>query len=72
MKYKIGDIVEVSLSPKKGYSQKIPPVNAIITDIDDTKIKFRKTAYNIMLIDTKEETRIWIELEDYKVKILTA
>ena len=29
MKYKIGDIVEVNLSPKKGYSQKTPSVTAL-------------------------------------------
>ena len=72
MKYKIGDIVEVNLSPKKGYSQKTPSVIALIKDIDDTKVNFKKTAYYILLITSLNETCLWIELENYKVKLLTS
>ena len=71
MKYKIGDIVEVTLSPKKGYSKKSPPVMALIKDIDDTKVNFRKTAYYVWLMTSLNETCLWIELEMYKVKKLT-
>jgi hypothetical protein len=71
MNYKIGDMIEVSLSPKKGYSQKTPFVTALIKDVDDTKVNFRKTAYYILLITSLNETCLWIELENYKVKILT-
>lgn len=71
MKYKIGDIVEVTLSPKKGYSQKTPPVIALIKDIDDTKVNFKKTAYYVLLITSLNETCLWIELENYKAKKLT-
>jgi len=71
MKYKIGDIVEVTLSPKKGYSQKSPPVMALIKDIDDTKVNFRKTAYYVWLMSSLNETCLWVELEKYKVKKLT-
>jgi len=71
MKYKIGDIVEVTLSPKKGYSQKTPPVMALIKDIDDTKVNFRKTAYYVWLMSSLNETCLWVELERYKVKKLT-
>jgi hypothetical protein len=71
MKYKIGDIVEVTLSPKKGYSQKTPPVMALIKDIDDTKVNFRKTAYYVWLMSSLNETCLWVELEKYKVKKLT-
>jgi len=72
MKYKIGDIVEVTLSPKKGYSQKSPPVMALIKDIDDTKVNFRKTAYYVWLMSSLNETCLWVELEKYKVKLLTS
>lgn len=71
MKYKIGDIVEVNLSPKKGYSQKTPPVITLIKDIDDTKVNFKKTAYYVLLMISLNETCLWVELENYKVKILT-
>ena len=71
MKYKIGDIVEVTLSPKKGYSQKTPPVIALIKDIDDTKVNFKKTAYYVLLMASLDETCLWIELEMYKLKKLT-
>ena len=71
MKYKIGDIVEVNLSPKKGYSQKTPPVIALIKDIDDTKVNFKKTAYYVLLMTSLDETCLWIELEMYKLKKLT-
>lgn len=71
MKYKIGDIVEVTLSPKKGYSQKSPPVMALIKDIDDTKVNFKKTAYYVWLMSSLNETCLWVELEKYKVKLLT-
>jgi hypothetical protein len=71
MKYKIGDIVEVTLSPKKGYSQKSPPVMALIKDIDDTKVNFKKTAYYVWLMSSLNETCLWVELEKYKVKKLT-
>ena len=71
MKYKIGDIIEVNLSPKKGYSQKTPSVMALIKDIDDTKVNFKKTAYYILLMTFLNETCLWIELENYKVKKLT-
>jgi len=71
MKYKIGDIVEVTLSPKKGYSQKTPPVMALIKDIDDTKVNFKKTAYYVWLMSSLNETCLWVELEKYKVKKLT-
>lgn len=71
MKYKIGDIVEVNLSPKKGYSQKTPPVIALIKDVDDTKINFKKTAYYVLLMNSLNETCLWVELEMYKLKKLT-
>jgi hypothetical protein len=70
MKYKIGDMVEVYLSPKKGYSQKVPAVLGLIVDIDDTKLNFVKTAYYVLLIKYNNETKIWIELDNYKVKKL--
>ena len=72
MKYKIGDMVEVHLSPKKGYSQKTPPTLSLIVDIDDTKTNFLTTAYYVLLINSNNETKIWIELENYKVKKLTS
>jgi hypothetical protein len=70
MKYKIGDMVEVYLSPKKGYSQKVPAVLGLIVDIDDTKTNFLNTAYYVLLIKSLNETKIWIELDNYKVKKL--
>jgi hypothetical protein len=70
MKYKIGDMVEVYLSPKKGYSQKVPAVLGLIVDIDNTKLNFVKTAYYVLLIKSNNETKIWIELDNYKVKKL--
>ena len=70
MKYKIGDMVEVYLSPKKGFSQKVPAVLGLIVDIDDTKLNFVKTAYYVLLIKSNNETKIWIELDNYKVKKL--
>jgi hypothetical protein len=70
MNYKIGDMIEVSLSPKKGYSQKVPAVLGLIVDIDDTKTNFLNTAYYVLLIKSLNETKIWIELDNYKVKKL--
>jgi len=63
-------MVEVYLSPKKGYSQKVPAVLGLIVDIDDTKLNFVKTAYYVLLIKSNNETKIWIELDNYKVKKL--
>ena len=72
MKYKIGDIVEVSLCPKKGYSQKFPPVVGLIQEIDDSRKNFVKTAFKLLLINSNDQTSIWIELEKYRVKVLTS
>ena len=44
---------------------------ALIKDIDDTKVNFKKTAYYILLMTSLNETCLWIELENYKVKKLT-
>jgi hypothetical protein len=71
MNYKIGDIIQVNLSPKKGYSQKTPPVMVLIKDIDDTKVNFRKTAYYVLLMTSLNETCLWVELDNYKVTKLT-
>lgn len=72
MKYKVGDIVEIILNPTKGHSQKFPPVIGLIQDIDDSKTNFKKTAYYILLLKSDNQTSVWIELEKYKVKVLTS
>ena len=42
----------------------------LIVDIDDTKTNFLNTAYYVLLIKSLNETKIWIELDNYKVKKL--
>jgi len=67
---KIGDIIEIYLGPQKSFIP-TPFQRALVVNIDNTRKFYRKKAVLLSFFGSQTPTTLWVELNHYKIRILS-